>query len=232
MIVSGFQKLTLLDYPGKTACIVFTRDCNFRCPFCHNAALVTKENTPVIDEEEIFAYLQKRKNILEGVVITGGEALLSKGLADFIRRVKALGYSVKLDTNGSFPDRLRALIEEGLPDYIAMDIKDAPDAYARTAGSQDPGLLLKIKESISLIMQSGIPYEFRTTLVKGLHTEESLRGVLTLIEGAKRYYLQNFVDSGDLVDGEGLAPFSRAEMEAFAAIAREKLPFVGVRGVD
>ena len=173
MTVSGLQKLTLLDFPGKTACIIFTRDCNFRCPFCHNADLVIGDAAP-LDNEEIFAYLDKRKKLLDGVVVTGGEPLLQTDIADFIRRVKSFGYAVKLDTNGTYPDRLRALLDEGLVDYVAMDIKNGEDFYLETAGFSNEALLSRVKESIALIMASGVSYEFRTTVVKGLHTKESL----------------------------------------------------------
>ena len=231
MTLSGLQKLTLLDYPGKTACIVFTRNCNFRCPFCHNATLATGE-APLLEEGEVLAYLEKRKKILDGVVITGGEPLLQKDIAPFIRRVKALGYAVKLDTNGAFPSRLKALLDEGLVDYLAMDIKNSPALYEKTAGVKGEALLDKIKESIALIMASGIDYEFRTTVVKGLHTEESLLEAAEMIRGAKQYYLQGFVDSGELIDARGLSAFSKEEMLRFAENAKSFVQKVGVRGYD
>ena len=181
MIVSGLQKLTLLDFPGKTACIIFTRDCNFRCPFCHNADLVIGDAAP-LENEEIFAYLDKRKKLLDGVVITGGEPLLQKDIADFIRRVKSFGYAVKLDTNGTYPDRLKALLDEGLVDYVAMDIKNGKAKYLETAGVSGEALLSRVKESIAIIMASGVAYEFRTTVVKGLHTKESLLSAFAMIK--------------------------------------------------
>ena len=231
MIVSGLQKLTLLDYPGKTACIIFTRDCNFRCPFCHNADLVVGD-AEALDTEELFSYLEKRKKLLDGVVITGGEPLLQKDIADFIRRVKSMGYAVKLDTNGSFPSRLRALIDEGLLDYVAMDIKNGEEQYLQTAGVANESLLARVKESISLIMASGVSCEFRTTVVKGLHTEESLLSAFAMIKGAERYYLQGFVDSGSLIGGEGLSAFSKEEMKRFASLAKDFVKAVSLRGYD
>lgn len=232
MTVSGFQKLTLLDFPGKTASIVFTRDCNFRCPFCHNAALVLCRGCEVISEDDVLSYLDKRKNLLDGLSITGGEPLLQEDLADFIRRVKALGYAVKLDTNGTYPDRLAALLDEGLLDYVAMDIKNSEGAYLKTAGITNQALVERVKESIRLVMGSGVPYEFRTTLVKGLHTEASFREALEMIRGAEHYYLQRFIDSGDLIAPEGLSAFTYDEMRRFLAIAREVIPSAELRGLD
>lgn len=231
MTVSGLQKLTLLDFPGKTACIIFTRDCNFRCPFCHNADLVIGDATPM-DNEEIFAYLDKRKKLLDGVVITGGEPLLQKDIADFIRRVKSYGYAVKLDTNGTYPDRLRALLDEGLVDYVAMDIKNGEEEYLKTAGVSNEALLSRVKDSVSLIMSSGVPYEFRTTVVKGLHTKESLLSAFAMIKGAERYFLQGFVDSGALIDENGLSAFSKAEMQEFVLLAKDFVKEVSLRGYD
>ncbi len=230
MTISGLQKLTLLDFPGKTACIVFTRDCNFRCPFCHNAALVTEKEGETLSEGEVLAYLEKRKNLLDGVSITGGEPLLQKDIAGFIRAVKALGYAVKLDTNGTFPERLAPLLSEGLLDYVAMDIKNGRSGYAAAAGL--PVDIGRIEKSVGLITASGVDYEFRTTLVKGIHDEASFREAMELIRGAKRFFLQKFVDSGNLIDGRGLSAFSRAETERFAAIAREYVEEVALRGMD
>ena len=231
MIVSGLQKLTLLDFPGKTACIIFTRDCNFRCPFCHNADLVVGD-APQLDNEEIFAYLDKRKKLLDGVVITGGEPLMQKDLADFIRRVKSLGYAVKLDTNGTYPDRVQAFLDAGLVDYVAMDIKNGEEEYLNTAGISNEALLSRVKESIALIMASGVDYEFRTTVVKGLHTGESLLSAFAMISGAEKYYLQGFVDSGALIEGQGLSAFSKAEMQEFALLAKPFVKSVALRGYD
>lgn len=230
MTISGFQKLTLLDYPGKTACIVFTRDCNFRCPFCHNADLVIQDGGEEIGEEEVFSYLEKRKRILDGVTITGGEPLLQRDLTPFIRRVKSLGYAVKLDTNGAYPQRLAALLDEGLLDYVAMDVKNAPEAYDKTAGVSVN--LDRIRESVALLLSAGIPYEFRTTVAKGLHDEACIRGICEMIRGAERYYIQNFTDSGRLICGEGLAPFSKQELQRFAEIAAESVHEVSLRGID
>ena len=219
MQINGFQKLTLLDFPGKVACIVFTAGCNFRCPFCHNATLVTHiEDSVVIDEDEVFAYLQKRKGLIDGVVITGGEPLLQPDLAAFIRRVRALGLAVKLDTNGSFPERLRALLDEGLLDYVAMDVKNSRDKYARTAGvTASPAD--SVAQSVALLRHSGIAHEFRTTVVSGLHTRNDVRDIAAQIGAGETLYLQNSVDSGDIL-GDGMAPLSAEELADLRETAR------------
>lgn len=232
MIVSGLQKLTLLDYPGKTACIIFTRGCNFRCPFCHNADLVIGKDAPVIKEAEVFAYLEKRKKLLEGVVISGGEPLLHKETKELIARIKGMGFAVKLDTNGSFPQRLRELLDEGLIDYVAMDIKNGPDAYGQTAGVSFDLVGDKIRESIRLIMTSGVDYEFRTTVAWGLHTEESVRSAASLIKGAKRYFIQNYKEGDTVLVPEGQYPFNKPSLERFVEVAREFVPDTFLRGEE
>lgn len=232
MIIKGLQKTTLLDFPGKVACTVFTGGCNFRCPFCHNASLVTHIDTEkTISKEEIFSYLSRRKGILDGVGITGGEPLLQKDLADFCRKIHEMGLLVKLDTNGSFPERLRLLMEEGLIDYVAMDIKNCKEAYAETCGLKDMSQeLKKIEESIRLIMSSGIPYEFRTTVVRELHSKERIEALAKEISGAERFFLQTFTDSGDLI-GEGLSAYSAEEMEALLNLVKPYIPTAELRGI-
>ena len=233
MLISGLQKLTLLDYPGVVACTVFTGGCNFRCPFCHNAPLVLPERLTGDEngEETVLAFLRKRQGILDGVAVTGGEPLLHKDMGAFLEKVKALGYRVKLDTNGSFPDRLRELVEAGLVDRVAMDIKNAPALYARTIGV--PGYDLKnVERSKNYLLGGAVEYEFRTTVVKGLHTEESLVEAAKWIAGAREYYLQQFKDSGDILNIEGLGAFDGPEMHALAAAVAPWVPAVQVRGVD
>lgn len=199
MAFYGLQRLTLLDFPGKVACSVFTAGCNMRCPYCHNASLVLPERFPAeIPAEEIFAYLAKRKGVLDGVCITGGEPLLHSDIAEFSAKVKGMGLSVKLDTNGSRPKELSALLNAGLVDYVAMDIKNSPENYAKTAGL--PKLdLSPFRESVSMLMQGKVPYEFRTTVVKELHTLEDMEAIGQWIKGAQLYSLQSFLDSGDLL---------------------------------
>jgi len=230
MKIAGLRKLTLLDFPGRVACVVFTNGCNFRCPFCHNASLVLPRGEHEdISEEDFFAFLKKRKGILDGVVITGGEPTLAAGLYDFIAAVKREGYPVKLDTNGSFPEKLRELLKDGLLDYIAMDIKTLPEKYERVAGVKAD--LEKLAESIDLIRSGGIPHEFRTTVVKGLHTPEDIVGIAKMLGENEAYYLQGFVDSGDIL-AEGCEAFSAEEMHAIADAAKEFCPRCELRGIE
>ena len=233
MLISGLQKLTLLDYPGHVACTVFTAGCNFRCPFCHNAPLVLPERIEGDPNgaETVLQFLKKRQGILDGVAITGGEPLLQRDMADFLRKIRDLGYAVKLDTNGSFPDRLIELVEAGLVDRVAMDIKNSPVLYAKTAGL--PELDLKaIERSKDYLLEGHVEYEFRTTVVKGLHTAESLQEAAEWIRGTAEYYLQQFKDSGDIIDLGSLGAFSDEEMRGLAARIRPIVPTVRLRGVD
>lgn len=227
MKISGLQKLTLLDYPGKMACTVFTYGCNFRCPFCHNALLVTEENSDNISEDEFFAFLKKRQGILDGVCISGGEPTLQEDLAEFIAKVKALGYSVKLDTNGTNPVLLQKLISETLVDYVAMDIKNSPAKYDMTCGCKTD--TDTIKKSVALIKESGIEHEFRTTTVRELHSYADFSEIADWIKGS-RYFLQHFEDSGNLI-GENLSAFSKEEMAEIAENIKNILPDVQLRGV-
>ena len=228
MKISGLQKLTLLDYPGKMACTVFTHGCNFRCGFCHNALLVTEENSDNISEDEFFTFLKKRQGILEGVCISGGEPTLQTDLREFITKVRSLGYAVKLDTNGTNPRLLKSLIEENLLDYVAMDIKHSPDKYDIICYCQVD--MDAIRDSVSIIIDSGIDHEFRTTTVREYHTAEDFDAIAQWIQGDSKYFLQHFEDSGNLI-GDNLSAFSKEEMNAFADRIREKLPNVALRGV-
>ena len=233
MRISGLQKLTLLDYPGRVACTVFTGGCNFRCPFCHNAPLVLPERLEGDENgaETVLAFLKKRQGILDGVAVTGGEPLLHKDIDVFLRQVKALGYAVKLDTNGSFPERLMALVEEGLVDRVAVDIKNSPALYAKTVGV--PGFdLAPVERTKNYLLSGAVEYEFRTTVVKGLHTRESLLEAARWIEGAREYYLQQFKDSGDILNIEGLGAFNSEEMHALKAAVAPYVPTVELRGVE
>ncbi|MBQ7356890.1 MAG: anaerobic ribonucleoside-triphosphate reductase activating protein, partial [Clostridia bacterium] len=200
MILSGLQKLTLLDFPGRIAATVFTRGCNMRCPFCHNASLVVG-GADIIPEDEFFAFLESRRGRLGGVCVSGGEPTLQADLPRFIEKIKAMDFEVKLDTNGTNPDMLSSLIDGGLLDYVAMDIKSSPEGYARVSGVSPD--MEKIKRSIELLLSDKIDYEFRTTVAKPLFSTGDFVEIGKLIKGAKRYYLQGFLDSGDLI-GEGL----------------------------
>ena len=228
MFFAGFQKLTLLDYPGKVACILFTNGCNFRCPFCHNASLVRAQDGADISDDEVLEFLKKRQGILEGVCISGGEPLIHNELKDFIREVKKLGYPVKLDTNGSFPKKLRELIGEGLVDYVAMDIKNSFEKYNETTGISTD--IDSIKESIEILINGNIDYEFRTTLVSGFHTTQDMQRIGEMIKGTKKYYLQNFADSGDILC-PGLAPLGEEEMELMRKTAEKYVSVTQIRGI-
>ncbi|MBQ3110101.1 MAG: anaerobic ribonucleoside-triphosphate reductase activating protein [Clostridia bacterium] len=226
MLFGGIQKLTLLDFPGNVACILFTPGCNFRCPFCHNSSLV-KSSQPQLTEEEILSFLKKRQGILEGVCITGGEPLIHPDLPEFIKKVKELGYKVKLDTNGSFPLRLKALMDDNLLDYVAMDVKNSFHKYPLTTGVDNINIQ-DIEESIAILLNSTIPYEFRTTVTNELHTAEDIKSITTLIKGADKYFIQNFVDSGDILE-EGMHPVTQNEIEKMAKIAQNIVPNTKIR---
>ncbi len=230
MLISGLQKLTLLDYPGKVACTVFTGGCNFRCPFCHNASLVLPERM-VHDssEEAVLTFLKKRQGILDGVAITGGEPLLHKDIDLLLKKVKDLGYKVKLDTNGSFPEKLIELCKAGLVDRVAMDIKNSPALYEKTVGVKVN--MADIERSKDFLLLGTVDYEFRTTAVKGLHTAESIKEAAKWIKGAKEYYLQQFKDSGDILCNNCLGAFDEKEMELLRNAALEFVPAAELRGV-
>lgn len=230
MKIAGFQKMTLLDFPGKVACTVFAEGCNLRCPFCHNAGLVTKiDEDAEIKEEEILDFLKKRVGLLDGVCVTGGEPLLQVGVEDFLRKIRKMGYAVKLDTNGSFPDRLKRIVEEGLVDYVAIDVKNRMEKYGETVGIPSFSTE-KIEESIDFLLSGKVDYEFRTTVVAEFHTEEDIEAIAKRIRGAKRYFLQNFVDSGNLI-GSDLHAVSKEVLQGMKARAKRVLPEVGVRGI-
>ena len=232
MKVTGIQKLTLLDYPGVVACTVFTAGCNFRCPFCHNAMLVLPEqiDDECLTDEEVFGFLKKRRGVLDGVAVTGGEPLLHADMPEFLARVKDLGYKIKLDTNGSNPELLSEIVKNKLVDRVAMDIKNAPDEYARTIGLKSFDIA-PVERSKEMLLRGDIDYEFRTTVVKGIHTKESLIGAAKWIEGAKEYYLQQFKDSGNLILPDGLSAYDEKQMHALADAVRDYVPTVEVRGV-
>lgn len=229
MTINGMQKLTLLDYPGNVACLIFTQGCNFRCPFCHNSGLLDMNNNcEKIDEKEVFKYLEKRRGLLDGVCISGGEPLLQKDIVDFIRKVKDLGYKVKLDTNGSSPKKLKQLIEDGLIDYVAMDIKNDFLNYDKTAGMCTN--IDNIKKSIEIIENSNIEYEFRTTIVKQFHDVEKLEKIIQYIGPNARYYIQNYQDCSSVLQ-RGLNGFDNEELLNIKNTLGVKYPNLVVRGV-
>lgn len=227
--ISGIQKLTLLDYPEHTACTLFVPGCNFKCPFCHNSELLGG-GVGFYDEAEIFEFLKKRTGVLEGVCITGGEPTLYDDLERFVKAIKALGYKVKLDTNGYEPDRLSELLNDRQIDYVAMDIKNSPERYAETAGLDPYSFdIERIRRSAEIIMDSGIEYEFRTTIASELFDGHSMEGAARLITGANKYFLQYFT-MRDTVPSKSLTPPSKSEMEYYLEIARGFVPAARIRG--
>jgi len=227
MVLAGLQKLTLLDYPGKVACTVFTAGCDLRCPFCQNSGLLTGV-TDTVSREELLAFLKKRQGILEGVCITGGEPLLQPDLAELLGEIRALGYPCKLDTNGTHPDRLAALLRAGLLDYVAMDVKNTPARYSETAGV--PVDLAAVAQSMTLLRESGIPYEFRTTVVREHHTPADLLAIAGWLDPRDPWFLQQFRD-GDTVLQPGLHPWEDADMAALLPEIQKTIPQARLRGL-
>jgi pyruvate formate lyase activating enzyme len=231
MQIHGFNKTTLLDYPRHLAATIFLGGCNMRCPFCHNASLVMKASSqPTIPEQEVLSYLAKRKGILEGVCITGGEPTLQPDLKQFIIRLKELGLKVKLDTNGSNPCLMKDLVSDGLIDYVAMDIKNSQEKYALTAGTNH-FLLDPILESVDFLLSSPLDYEFRTTIVKELHNREDMLSIGKWLSGAKAYFLQSYQDSGDILQ-PGLHSHSKETFNEYVQLLIPMISSVKVRGVD
>ncbi len=232
MTIHGFQKLTLLDFPGKTACTVFTGGCNLRCPFCHNGDLVLHPASfPIVPEEEVFTLLEKRKHTLEGVCITGGEPMLQKDLPFFCEKIKDMGFSVKIDTNGFFPMQLKYIVNSGLVDYVAMDVKNTWEKYPETVGL--PKLTTeKAKESVVFLKTCGIPHEFRTTVCRPYHETADLVAIATMLGPDQPYFLQSFRASEAILDGTVCSGYSPSEMKAMWEAVRTVHPTVTLRGVD
>lgn len=236
MKISGLQKMTLLDYPGKVACTVFLQGCNFRCPFCHNSDLLGGTGPEQIGIEELLAFLKKRVGLLDGVCITGGEPTLQNDLEDLIRAIKDLGYLVKLDTNGTRPQVVKALAEKKLIDYVAMDIKNGPNRYADTAGAPHMDLAA-IEETMRYLLSGTLDYEFRTTVVAELHDAQSMESIgiwlrkLSPDKKAKRLFLQSYVDRDSVLMG-GLSAHSKEKMRQFKDILTPYADMVALRGVD
>ena len=230
MRVCGLQKLAMVDFPGKIAATVFTGGCNLRCPWCHNALLVTRlGESPALDETEVLSFLKSRKGLLDGVVLSGGEPLLQSGAADFLQKVRDLGYAVKVDTNGCYPQALAEILDRRLADYVAMDLKNSREKYAATCGLAALDLA-PIDESLRLLRHSGVDFELRTTLVKELHAPADMAAIGKWVGEVPHYYLQNFVDSGNLI-GSGFSAFERPELDEMAAVLRRYVTNVALRGV-
>lgn len=227
MLIQGLQKLTLLDFPGRVACTVFLGGCDFRCPFCHNSSLITGGES-VMDDEALLSFLKKRQGLLDGVAFTGGEPLLRRDLAPLLEKIRALGFAVKMDTNGNHPDQLKALVEAGLIDYVAMDIKNSPEKYAATIGLAAFDTAA-VEESLAFLKTGAVDYELRTTAVAQFHSDEDFHAIAKWIAGAKRYFLQCYTDR-DSVLCPGLTSPADEDLKRWCDIVR---PFVGqalVRG--
>ena len=235
MLINGLQKLTLLDYPGHIACTVFTGGCNMRCPFCHNGSLALGRGDLNISVDELLAFLDSRTGRLDGVCVSGGEPTLHHDLPDLLREIKARGFDVKLDTNGTNPEMLSRLIDEGLVDYVAMDVKNSPERYGETAGLssrfkvQGSKLILEnIEQSADILMQGKVDFEFRTTLMRELHSEDDIRAIGKWLSGGEKYFLQTYRDEGDLLVG-GFTPFTAVETWRLLTVLREFIPNAEIR---
>ena len=232
MRISGVQKLTLLDYPGHIAATIFTPGCDLRCPFCHNSDLVNDSLDLEYYEDEVLDFLRTRTGKLSGVAITGGEPLMQPDIADFIKKVRALGLKVKLDTNGTYPEKLASLIDDGFLDYIAMDVKNSPASWAKTVGVNNAAALFnKTLQSMEIIKNSGVDYEFRTTIVKQLHSLEDMDGLGLLVKGSPKYFLQNFTDSGAILE-DGYSAWDKETLLAMLEVIKKYVPGAELRGVD
>ena len=231
MKICGFNKTTLLDYPGRVASTIFLGSCNFRCPFCQNSPLVVDPGQqPEISPEEILAFLKKRKGILDGVCVSGGEPTLAEDLPDFLKKIKELEYEIKLDTNGSRPYVVKSLVKDGLIDMVAMDIKASPDNYPSLCGLRYPDMD-SINETVQFLMSGSVDYEFRTTVVKELHSEKDFREIGQWLKGTKAYYLQAYRDSEEVLQ-PGFSSYSLKELEHFRSILLETMDLVEIRGID
>ncbi|MBO4591630.1 MAG: anaerobic ribonucleoside-triphosphate reductase activating protein [Eubacterium sp.] len=229
MKIHGLQKMTLLDYPGKVACTVFLGGCEYRCPYCHNTELLDMNAPELMNDIELLEFLKTRQKLLDGVAVTGGEPLLRNDIASLLERIKNLGFLVKLDTNGNHPDRLQEVVEAGLVDYVAMDVKNSRERYGETIGL--PGFnISRVERSVEYLLSDIVEYEFRTTVVKQFHDEKSFEDMAEWIDGAQNYYIQSFVDR-DTVPFGGLEACSVEELEKFREIVRPHVKNIEIRGV-
>lgn len=229
MNVFGIEKLSMVDYDGKIAATIFTGGCNFRCPFCHNSSLVLDYQTLLkIDEQEVLAYLEKRKGLLDGICVSGGEPTLQKDLSAFLEKVKKLGYSIKLDTNGTNPNTVKSLKENGLVDYFAMDIKNSKEDYAKIIGF-DSYDTTNVEKTVELFLGGDYDYEFRTTLIKEYHPIENIKAIGEWIKGAKKYFLQKYIDSDTCILG-GLSPVSESVAKDYVTLLKNYIPNTNLRG--
>lgn len=232
MKIHGLEKLSLVDYDGFVAATVFTGGCNFKCPFCHNASLVTDfKDLSVIEEQYIIDYLKKRKGIIEGLCITGGEPTLNKDLPDFCRKIKEIGVSIKVDSNGTNPEMIKTLAGNGLADYFAIDIKNDKTGYAKTIGLNGFDLS-NVEKTVSYLINGNIGYEFRTTIISQFHKESNILEIAKWIDGAEKYFLQKFKSGDNCLSPDGLTPVPDEEALKFANIAKPFVKSVKLRGYD
>lgn len=229
MVIHGLKKFSLLDYPGKVACTLFTAGCNFRCPYCYNASLVvdTYKNREILPED-IYTFLENGRGMLNGICLTGGEPLIQRGIEEFLNRVREMGYAVRLDTNGSFPDKLKRLVSEGLISYVAMDLKNSKESYGKTVGIEDYDVG-NVCRSVEYLLSGVIPYEFNTTVVLELHQRSDFESIGRWIEGADQYFLQRFIDT-ESVMRKGLHRYNENIMRQALDIVKERVPSARLRG--
>jgi pyruvate formate lyase activating enzyme len=230
MKLHGLQKMTLLDFPGCVACTVFLGGCDFRCPFCHNFELIDGTAQPIMTDDDLIAFLESKKGLIDGVAITGGEPCMHPDLPQLIERIHNAGFRVKLDTNGYHPEMLKRILDQGIVEYVAMDIKNSPEKYALTCGVDEIDMAL-IEKSRDLLMNGNIDYEFRTTVIRELHEKEDFEKIGEFIRGAKHYFLQRFTDRESVPYGNLTAP-TFDEMYEFAAISKQFVPNTNLRGVE
>ncbi len=232
MNIYGLEKLSLVDYDGKIASTIFTGNCNFKCGFCHNAQLVTDyANLPTYSEQEVFDYLTKRKGVLEGVCVSGGEPTLNSNLPIFLEKLKNLGYSVKLDTNGTNPNMVKQVVDERLVDFVAMDIKNDKANYAKIIGF-DKYDTAKVEKTVDFLMNCGVDYEFRTTLIDNYHKKDNVLAICEWIKGADKYCMQKFKDTGSCLSSSGLSPVSDQTAKDFSVLANKYVKKVILRGYN
>ena len=233
MIIAGLQKMTLTDFPENVACILFLKGCNFRCPYCQNSELIDyKIDDNYILKEEVFDFLKKRQGVLDGVVISGGEPTVNKDLPKLIKEIRDLRFKIKLDTNGTNPQMLKELLEDGLIDYVAMDIKNVPRKYLETAGLSEKNqqILENVQKSIDIIKKKKINHEFRTTIMKKYHNIEDLEEINKLIGKDEKYFIQNFEDSEYVLD-HNIEPFSEKELKEIKNKLTKNFQKTSVRGI-
>ena len=227
MKIFGIEKFSMVDWDGKIVCTLFASGCNFRCPFCHNSSLALADGNE-LDIDDIFSFLEKRKGVLDGVCISGGEPTLHPDLEDFVKKIKDMGYKVKLDTNGTNPKAVQSLVEKKLVDYVAMDIKNGPHKYATTAGVQSIALD-SILQTISIVKKSSVPHEFRTTIIKEFHTEDDMKYIADLVDGCDKYVLQKYVDRDDCIS-HGFTPIDKDTATKWLAHFTNKAKHTSLRG--